>query len=104
MWASFSEHVTCMSLVLSFLPAKDIAHYRCQCRESVLDAQKCKGNWLEYVKTQYPIKKCGRCPAICSVRQVEFCPLCERFVCESHLEPCFVCRRIFCSTCRGSCC
>ena len=104
MWGAFSENVTCMSMVLSYLPAKDIAHYRCQCLEAVRDTQKCKGNWLKYVQTQYPIKKCGRCPAICSVRQVDFCTLCERFVCEDHLEPCFICLRVFCSSCRGSCC
>jgi len=104
MWATFSENVTCMSVVLSYLSAKDTAKFRIQCREAVADTERSKGNWLIYVQRQFPIKKCGRCPAICSVRQVEYCPLCERWVCLHHLEPCFKCHRVFCSNCRGFCC
>lgn len=81
----FSDDTTLMSIVLKYLYPKEIAKYRQTQRQSLTDVSYCKGQWEKYLQTIYPIKQCEQCSAICSVRQLDYCSLCERRVCIDHL-------------------
>lgn len=102
--ACISDQLTCMSLILSFLSVKDVARYRLQCRDALLDTFRSKGPWLNYIQRWVSVSKCDLCIAIRSVRRVDWCELCECWVCIDHLDVCDSCANVCCDQCVDICC
>lgn len=100
----FGISETLTGRVSRYLDRQSVASIRCIAKQYKKDIWIEKGNWWNYVSNEINAKRCGLCKAICTTRQVEYCPLCEQWVCIGHLEVCRECNSIFCSTCRGFCC
>jgi len=101
--AVFSPEITLGSILIEYLSIKDIASVRAVSVNNMHDTQQAKGNWHNYVASQYTIQTCGVCQAFCVNTQVEYCSLCEDWVCITHLEVCHHCDGIFCSDCARGC-
>ena len=98
--AAFSPEITLGSILIEYLPPKDVASIRAVSVSNKSDTDRSKGNWHDYVASHVRVQTCGVCRAICVDRQVEYCGLCENWVCVTHLEACHVCPGIFCCACR----
>ena len=100
----FGASQTLTGRLSKYLNIETIANIRYTSKQCKQDIFLENGEWWNYVSARINAKRCGLCKAICTTRQVEYCPLCEQWVCIGHLEVCRECNGIFCSACRGFCC
>lgn len=101
--------------ILKYLPLRDISQLRPTTRTLKNASEKfCTPlSWRAYIKTHVKdIYDCNCCYALITTKgylnqlpnTVEWCALCEGFVCVHHLQICPNCEGTYCDDCVGGCC
>lgn len=97
----FSNDYPLVYSVFNYLSIKELGKWRQTCKQS--HATGYTGNWLQYVQRDYRVRKCSICDSIRSCLKMEWCKLCETWICTEHLDHCFGCNGIWCSRCTCDC-
>ena len=97
----FSTDYPLIYSVFDYLTIKEL----CKWRQTSVQSHTTEytGNWFEYVQDRYHVHKCAKCASIRSWLKMEWCPLCEHWVCVDHLDRCNLCNGVRCSDCVCDC-
>lgn len=99
--AWFSPGYPLVYSVFNYLTTKDLGQWRQTSKQSQVLGY--TGDWLQYVQRNYDVRECSMCGSVRLWFKVEWCQLCETWVCVEHLDRCFGCDGIWCSRCICDC-